>query len=184
MPNSILGNLAAVGGSPEILADSFEMSVTGLGRFLAAQGVKSFSAKVCCAAHRPLLCASLYGSPYLLGPRDSWTKLAYILLLLESCRDSTGPIRITSWYRPASYNKAVGGASGSDHLTASAVDAHFSSILTRKKAQAVIEEAYKDPHNCISLGVGTAMLHVGAFSPLGHRRWAYDSKGHWISVRS
>jgi hypothetical protein len=43
-------------------------------------------------------------------------------IALAPVREKFGPLRVTSWYRPESVNKAVGGAKNSWHIQGSAVD--------------------------------------------------------------
>jgi len=62
---------------------------------------------------------------------------------LQVLRDEIGePININSSYRPPDYNKRIGGARNSQHLTASAADITAKSY-TPKKLAAVIERLIK-----------------------------------------
>lgn len=64
------------------------------------------------------------GTPEEEIPQDVLENLRYVAVeLLEPIRESSGlPVLVTSGYRTQAHNAAVGGASGSDHLTGSAAD--------------------------------------------------------------
>lgn len=74
---------------------------------------------------------------------SEWNEVT--LLALQNCvrtagymqflRNRFGPLKVTSWYRPSSYNKRVGGATKSLHLKGFAVD--FVPI------QATLENVYR-----------------------------------------
>ena len=49
-------------------------------------------------------------------------------MVLQPLRDKFGPIRITSGYRCPELNRAVGGASNSQHLRGEAADIHLPSV--------------------------------------------------------
>lgn len=62
---------------------------------------------------------------------------------LQVLRDEIGePIHINSCYRPPDYNKRIGGAKNSQHLTASAADITAKSY-TPKQLAAVVERLIK-----------------------------------------
>jgi hypothetical protein len=83
-----------------------------------------------------------------------------------------------NWWRPADYNKAVGGATGSDHIEASGVDLDYASRDDRRKAQHVLEKLQAE-HDWLrmSLGLGGVTTHVGILTPRGARTWYYKSYG-------
>ena len=68
-------------------------------------------------------------------------ELEVAALLIESVlhplRLRFGPCRIDSWLRSYELNKAVGGASGSDHLYCSAVDPFFTKLVNHNKTTPV-----------------------------------------------
>jgi uncharacterized protein YcbK (DUF882 family) len=95
---------------------------------------------------------------------------------LERVRDNFGsrPVVITSGYRPAAINKAVGGASGSEHLfnttKTGAVDFYIKGVDIYK-----VQE-YCDKRWPYSLGYGApkGFVHLGMRSPGRPRlRWNY-----------
>jgi putative chitinase len=56
-------------------------------------------------------------------PADLEDNLAQLMLTMDRVREALGkPVRITSGYRSAAVNKAIGGAAKSDHLVALAAD--------------------------------------------------------------
>lgn len=62
---------------------------------------------------------------------------------LQAIRDEIGePLRINSAYRHPAYNKKIGGAKNSQHLTASAADLTAKN-LTPKQLAAIIERLIK-----------------------------------------
>ena len=59
------------------------------------------------------------------GTNEYRNVVTLIEKLLDPVREKLGkPIRVTSGYRPAALNKAVGGASNSNHLYGNAADIH------------------------------------------------------------
>ena len=49
-------------------------------------------------------------------------RIIKVARMIQQVRDKFGAVEITSWYRPLSVNRAIGGASKSQHLTGGAVD--------------------------------------------------------------
>lgn len=62
---------------------------------------------------------------------------------LEDVRQITGPIVVSSGYRSAAVNKAVGGASNSQHLTGEAADITCPSIGTLKLMRKIVDSNIK-----------------------------------------
>ena len=69
------------------------------------------------------------GAKNSLPPRSMWWNIVPALRIVDNLRDSFGrPCRILSSYRSPSYNKAVGGASSSQHLEFTALDITFDGV--------------------------------------------------------
>ena len=78
-------------------------------------------------------------------PEEYYENVQELMDNLEVIREHFGgiyPIRINSGYRTPSYNKSVGGAGKSQHLTASAADFRIS--ITPSIVQDTIEQLQKD----------------------------------------
>jgi uncharacterized protein YcbK (DUF882 family) len=78
-------------------------------------------------------------------PEEFYGNVQELMNNLEVIREHFGglyPIRINSGYRTQEYNKKVGGASKSQHLTASAADIIMS--VTPSVVQDAIEQLQKD----------------------------------------
>ena len=78
-------------------------------------------------------------------PEEFYGNVQELMNNLEVIREHFGglyPIRINSGYRTPEYNKKVGGASKSQHLTASAADIIMS--ITPSIVQDAIEQLQKD----------------------------------------
>ena len=66
--------------------------------------------------------------------------LAYLChMVLQPLRDRFGPIRITSGYRCPELNRAVGGASNSQHMRGEAADIHLPSVEKGKEYLAFLK---------------------------------------------
>lgn len=74
-------------------------------------------------------------------PKDYWGNLQILMNDLEVVRAKFGhkPITINSGYRTPEYNKQVGGASRSQHLTASAADFTIQGVHPTKVQEGCIE---------------------------------------------
>lgn len=80
---------------------------------------------------------------------------------LQILRDHIGvPININSCYRPPDYNKRIGGAKNSQHLTASAADI-TSKSFTPKQLAARVEKLIKEGKVKFGgLGIYPGFIHV------------------------
>jgi uncharacterized protein YcbK (DUF882 family) len=73
-------------------------------------------------------------------PAEYIANLRRLCIALEELRARWGrPLRITSGYRTALYNRRVGGARKSQHLTASAADITIDDVNSQLVANAAIE---------------------------------------------
>ncbi len=66
------------------------------------------------------------------------------------------PMRITSWYRSPNYNKMIGGATRSQHLTGKAVDFSINH-LSLPKAYQILDDFHGDKGG---LGLYPGHLHI------------------------
>lgn len=80
-----------------------------------------------------------------------------------------GPIRVTSWYRPAAINRAVGGASRSQHITGRAVDISPIGKDIYKFQSWLDKSAWSDK----ALGYGAKRGFVHLDLRAGRIRWNY-----------
>ena len=77
-------------------------------------------------------------------PKEYEPNVIRLAANLQVLRDYVGkPIHINSSYRTAAYNKKVGGASKSQHLTASAADITIAGLMP-KEVHAIILQLIKD----------------------------------------
>lgn len=92
--------------------------------------------------------------------------------VLEWLRSRLGrPIRVTSWYRDPAYNRAVGGARESLHVTGSAADIQVSGVPPRD-VRFALEEHPLAPQ--MGIGVYPSFTHVDLRGTLGRpapARW-------------
>ena len=86
----------------------------------------------------------------------------------EVLRAEVGPLIVTSGYRTAKWNTRVGGAKGSLHLTARALDLSSRSVTARELARIWerLVKAGKVPDG--GLGIYSNWIHIDTFRP---RRW-------------
>ncbi len=84
---------------------------------LEAAGVHNFTARE--LTYLPKAKPPRHDEP----PRELWPNLIAVAVLAQRVRDLYGaPLWVSSAWRPAWYNEAVGGASRSQHINAAAVD--------------------------------------------------------------
>jgi uncharacterized protein YcbK (DUF882 family) len=75
-------------------------------------------------------------------PKRIWKNSVPALRIVDELRDSFGkPCRILSSYRSPDYNKAVGGASSSQHLEFTALDIAFDGISPQRVYDRLLEWA-------------------------------------------
>lgn len=101
-------------------------------------------------------------------------------LMLEEFRQwLKRPIEVHAWYRTASYNKKVGGASNSSHLNGLATDWHTNITITEEK---FIKYAKKwkeicKRHNCVGeAGLYTWGMHLGSHVKYSKTFYHWDSR--------
>lgn len=105
-------------------------------------------------------------------PTDPWI-IENILTLANELdkirKEWQGPIGVTSWYRPESVNRRVGGAFSSQHITGSAVD-----IYTMDGADHEFEE-FLDSHWGGGLGYGVSSGRGFTHLDLREGKWRKGS---------
>jgi hypothetical protein len=106
-----------------------------------------------------------------------WPRLGALGLVADMARYEVGrPVYARHVWRPLIYNRRCGGAPMSDHLSCTGIDLDFQDV---KAARRALLRVLGPMHNLgifgMSLGVGAQKLHVGLWSPRGHRYWFYDS---------
>ncbi len=151
-------------------------TVAGFQEYLTASGVRHFTAQEMTRPHNAEA-ARQAGYSELLPDYDYWPRGAALALIADQIRDLLGEaVVMRNWWRPEAYNRRVGGAEHSDHLTASAVDLDYRSSQSRQRAEEWLWTQY---HSLdwlqMSLGLGARTTHVGILSPRGHRHWYYQS---------
>lgn len=91
---------------------------------------------------------------------------------LDKIWDEYGPLRINSWYRPESVNRAVGGAASSRHIEGDAADLTLAKGTARQKLkfEADLEKTWEGG---IGRGhkFGKGYLHIDTGPK---RRWNYS----------
>ena len=93
---------------------------------------------------------------FVMGGSNVFDKMdSTFLFMLDDLRGRVGtPLKINSSYRSPSYNKSIGGASKSMHLTGRAVDIQCTSGVLRAR---IIYEALNMGMTC---GVAKGFVHV------------------------
>jgi hypothetical protein len=122
-------------------------------------------------------------------PQSLWSNVQAVMDELEAFRDYIGrAIYIRAAYRSPAYNKAVGGASASKHLSASAVDIYASGMTSKEMGMKALE--FFEPYflkscresDMVRIGIGlggSTIVHIDFGLQLGDpdRRpnaWYYD----------
>lgn len=157
-------------------ASFFDHDLDGFQNYLTSSGIRYFSAREMTTPNHPAK-ARAAGYDTFLPERGWWLRGAALAALADVLRELVGePVRMRNWWRPAAYNKAVGGKPGSDHVTAHGVDLDYKSQASRRKAEARLREYHDEaPWLEMSLGLGARTTHVGIGSPRGSREWHYDN---------
>lgn len=155
-------------------ASRYPNNASGFQQFMLDSGVTEYSAAEIITPGTPEL-AEKCGIKYLLPSQNLWMRAAGIALWGQALAVVAGEKpNIISWYREPCYNKGVGGATSSDHMTARSMDLDFSSVQARRKAQAWLCQFWKTSLN-MQIGLGGSVIHLGAESPRGKRNWYYDT---------
>lgn len=153
---------------------SYKADANGFRQFMIDSGVTEYDPIDIITPPSPDI-AKKCGVKYLLPARSEWTKGAAITLWAESIALVAGEKpTILNWYRTPCYNKAVGGVSGSDHISARSADLDFQYDTSRRRAQNWLCKYWKSSLN-MQIGLGASVIHLGAQSPRGKRNWFYPS---------
>ncbi|BBM85965.1 D-Ala-D-Ala carboxypeptidase family metallohydrolase [Candidatus Uabimicrobium amorphum] len=172
--NTFENAIRQLGGSA-VKSTMFPKTVDGFQMYLDAVGVRYFSAREMTRPNHPDK-AKQCGFDNFLPPHEDWPKGAALALLADKMRALVNePVKMRNWWRPSCYNSKVGGAKGSDHVQAFAVDLDFRSAQSRAKAQAYLCQNYWSGDLQLSVGLGGVTIHLGILSPKGKRSWKYSS---------
>jgi len=144
--------------------------------YIAGNGIEHFSGPEVCPVGRPA------GDSLLrMAPRALWPNIIPTLLLLEELRAHFGhPVEVLSGYRSPAYNRAVGGARESMHLSFNAIDFRCGHV------DPLVAARWLHAHPLAALlGIGryTAFTHLDTRGKLGRAapaRWAGDNEMWWV----
>lgn len=163
-------------GRTPVDASHFDATVDGFQNFLTSTGIQHFSAREMVTPNHKDIARRL-GYDEFLPEQAWWDRGAALAACADVLREAVGePVRMRNWWRPRDYNSEVGGAAGSDHVTAHGVDLDYRSADSRRIAEAQLREWQRDEDWLeMSLGLGGRTTHVGIGSPRGRRDWTYDS---------
>jgi len=181
-------------GGQYVETSQYLNSFEGLDAYLKDSNIAHFTAWEIGIARTPEA-AEECGLENLIPARGNWMKAVSILLIFEDVRRFiNAPIWVTSWFRPACYNRLVGGATNSDHISADAIDVVFKSELDFKIAQKYLCETYWYPQDGsliydwnplnMAIGLGATAMHISLFSKSGRRYWYYPTyhDDYWAGV--
>lgn len=165
----------------------YEFSTQGLQQFMDDSGVISRFSATEMVRPNNVLAAKRCGHEVLLPSQCRWKSGAAQALLAGKLRgvindgQKHGPrgISLRNWWRPACYNKAVGGAGASDHIQARGFDLDFATPQERAQAQAWLCQAYKDRPFNLQVGIGCQTLHIGMGSPKRLSQYPQDGSRFW-----
>ncbi len=108
----------------------------------------------------------VYGSNQnfiLMPPESTWDTGIRLLGIAESLSAYGKVCEIRNWYRPEPYNRKVGGAGGSRHINASAIDIEFCSVAEKNKAlkaALAMRQKFAQPAGVGVYGEGSLVLHI------------------------
>lgn len=165
---------------------SLHENTQGFARYLDVVGVRWITWKEMLIAHQRDVAIGLgYPAAVLLPRIGIWHRGALCALVADKMRDAAGgSVVLRNWYRPADYNRAVGGAKASDHVGAYAVDLDFQSAKARRRAvEDVIGPLWETGQWELSIGVGHRTVHLGIMAGRGQRSWKYgklDRRPGWM----
>ena len=111
--------------------------------------------------------------------RDAECLRALCTAVLEPLRQRFGRLIVTSGYRCARLNEAVGGVPASQHLSGEAADLHMSSVAQARRIIAYAQEQQLPFDQMIVervLGNGTCWLHVSHTTRRTNRRQVLEIK--------
>lgn len=162
---------------------AYPETVEGLDKYLKTAGIRHFSGRELATPYHPGTAKKLgWLDGTLVPPQACWPHGLACLTIAEAVRERIGnkPLLVANWYRPEPYNRAVGGAAGGDHLTATAIDIQFigSSAevrMYREKVVPYLEGLYRSG-DYLSLGLYAdhKRIHIGVYTPKGKRQWNHS----------
>lgn len=161
-------------GGRVVSASKYPNNAAGFAEYMAASGVTEYNALEMITPGTPDL-AKKCGIQYLLPSQSSWARSAAIALWATQMIPIAGEKpTILSWYREPCYNKGVGGAGSSDHMSARSMDLDFTSSSARRNVQKWLCQFWKSSLN-MQIGLGGSVIHLGSQSPRGKRNWYYGT---------
>ena len=154
-------------------------SLEELQRFFDDMGIEYFTAREYATPYHPEIARELgYKGGLLIPPPHMWAHLAPCIAAADKLRKTLGaPVKCINGWRPADYNKRVGGSTRSDHITAHAVDVEPSGeliALATVWAESILDE--DGDRLLMSLGMGPTRLHIGFRAPVTEEK---GSARHW-----
>ena len=103
-----------------------------------------------------------------------WPRAAALGIIADEIRHMVKePVHIANWYRPPHYNKAVGGAEGSRHCTAAAVDLDLQSLFACNMADTLLDRMRNMGWFELGVGIGRRRRHVDMFARKKQATWQY-----------